>query len=443
MTLTGPPGVGKSRLAVEAARSLEHEFPDGIWLVDFARAGDAEDAVRLLAHAVDVRGSDPLARVASRLGDAGALVVLDACEHVLDEAARIASTLARGVSPGADPGDEPRGASRRRRSVRAPRRAPLGSAAVGALPRARAGGTAGLRARTPRPSRSRREIARRVDGLPLAIELAAARVNVLGLAELVSILERRAALLRDSPASDPEPHRAARARGMELRPLARGREDAAPAARRPPRRRVPRRRSPRSQRRTASTRRPSRTSSPRWSTSRSCRPSFSGGVARYDMLDTVREYVLERLAESGGLAAARAAHAEYFAALADEARVELRGPEWLRWQTPARAGERQSLGCARVRAGRAATLRVAIRLGTLGVVLRAGRARLRGTALPRARAVCHARRRTGRATDRAARRPLLPRDRGARSRRRARGGRTRARARRDRCGTAAAGASRS
>ena len=47
------------------------------------------------------------------------------------------------------------------------------------------------------------EIARRVDGLPLAIELAAARVNVLGLAELVSMLERRAALLRDSPTSDP------------------------------------------------------------------------------------------------------------------------------------------------------------------------------------------------------------------------------------------------
>jgi len=47
------------------------------------------------------------------------------------------------------------------------------------------------------------EIVRRVDGLPLAIELAAARVNVLGLAELVSILDRRSALLRDSPASDP------------------------------------------------------------------------------------------------------------------------------------------------------------------------------------------------------------------------------------------------
>ena len=67
VTLTGPPGVGKSRLALEAARSLEHEFRDGIWLVDLARAGDAEDAVRLLADAVDIRGSDPLARVTSRL----------------------------------------------------------------------------------------------------------------------------------------------------------------------------------------------------------------------------------------------------------------------------------------------------------------------------------------------------------------------------------------
>ena len=86
--------------------------------------------------------------------------------------------------------------------VRRPRRAARGSAAVELFLE---------RARAARPGFEPdaeavalvAEIARRVDGLPLAIELAAARVNVLGLAELVSILERRAALLRDSPASDP------------------------------------------------------------------------------------------------------------------------------------------------------------------------------------------------------------------------------------------------
>src|SRR5581483_2373883 len=93
VTVMGPPGVGKSRLAAETARSLEQEFPDGIWLVDFARAGDAGDAARLLANVVDARGADPLARVAARLRNARSLVVLDACEHVLDGAARIASTL--------------------------------------------------------------------------------------------------------------------------------------------------------------------------------------------------------------------------------------------------------------------------------------------------------------------------------------------------------------
>src|SRR4029079_6670721 len=53
LKLIGPPRAGERRLTGETARSLEHEFPGGIWLVDFARAADASDAVRLLAAAVD------------------------------------------------------------------------------------------------------------------------------------------------------------------------------------------------------------------------------------------------------------------------------------------------------------------------------------------------------------------------------------------------------
>ena len=361
VTLTGPPGVGKSRLAVETARSLEDEFPDGIWLVDFARAGDAEDAVRLLAHAVDVRGSDPLARVTSRLRAAEALVVLDACEHVLDEAARIASTLLA-ECPQLRILATSREALHVASEVRLPV-APLGDAAVELFLE---------RARAARPGFEpdaeavalAAEIVRRVDGLPLAIELAAARVNVLGLGELVSILERRAALLRDSPASDPArtalqglvewsydllhgdektllQQLAVHRGGASLSSLVslaagHGLNEATVAYL------------------VAALVDKSIVSA-----------SFAGGAARYDMLDTVREYVLERLDESGALAAARGAHAEYFAALADEARVELRGPEWLRWQRRLEL-ENDNLWAALAYAREAPDPAVAVRLGTLG-----------------------------------------------------------------------------
>jgi predicted ATPase/DNA-binding SARP family transcriptional activator len=360
VTLTGPPGVGKSRLAVETARSLEEQFPDGTWLVDFARGG-APDAVRLLAHAVDARGSDPLARVTSRLQDAEALVVLDACEHVLDEAARIVSTLLA-ECPQVRILATSREALHVASEVRLPV-APLEAAAVELFLE---------RARAARPGFEpdaeavalAAEIARRVDGLPLAIELAAARVNVLGLAELVSILERREALLRDSPASDPA--RTALQRLVEwsydllhgdektlLQQLAVHRGGGSL---------------------------PSLVSlAARHGLNQATvaylvaalvdksivSASFTAGAARYDLLDTVREYVLERLAESGGLAAARATHAEYFAALADEAHGELRGPEWLRWERRLEL-ENDNFWAALAYARDAADPAIAIRLGALG-----------------------------------------------------------------------------
>jgi predicted ATPase/DNA-binding SARP family transcriptional activator len=356
VTLTGPPGVGKSRLAVETARSVAKEFPDGIWLVDFARAGDGADADRLLAHVVDVRGADPLARAAMRLRDAGALVVLDACEHVLDEAARIASTLL---------------AECPRLHVLATSREALhaaGETRVPVTPLADAGLNLFLeRARTARPGFAPDddelalavEITRRLDGLPLAIELAAARVNVLGLGEIVSILERRAALLRDGAASDPS-RTALRAlvdwsydllHGDEkalLHELAVHRGGASLASL------------------TRNLGEPTVAYLLTALVDKSIvSVSFARGTARYDLLDTVREYVLDSLEESGRLDETRAAHAEYFAALAEQAWAGLRGSEWLDWARRLEL-ENDNLWAALAYAQDAHDSAVAVRLGRLG-----------------------------------------------------------------------------
>ena len=371
VTLTGPPGVGKSRLAVETARSLEPEFPDGIWIVDFGRVGGGEgDAVRLLADVLEVRGNDPLARVASRLRHASALLVLDACEHVLEEAARIASTVLA--------------ESARMRVLATSREAlhlvgeartavaPLDIRASGDTSRSAAVELFLERARAARPGFEAdgeavalaAEIARRVDGLPLALELAAARVNVLGLTELASILERRAALLRDTPASDPARtalqglvdwsydllhgdektllHQLAVHRGGASR-------DSLVAV--------------------AATHGLNEATVNYLLSALVDKSivtvSFSGDTARYDMLDSVREYVLDRLAEDGSLGAVRGSHAGYFAGLAEEARSGLRGAEWRQWQARLDR-DNDNLWAALGYAREAQDSAAAARLGTLG-----------------------------------------------------------------------------
>ena len=361
VTLTGPPGVGKSRLAVETARSLEDEFPDGIWRVDFARAGGADDGVRLLAQVVDARGADPLARVASRLRHAAVLLVLDACEHLLDEAARIVSTVLA-ECPQVRILATSREALHVASEVRLPV-VPLEAAAVELfLERARAA-RPGFEADAETVALAG-EIARRVDGLPLAIELAAARVNVLGLSELVTVLERRAVLLRDSPVSDPT--------STALRSLVEWSYDLLHGDEKTVLQQLAVHRGGASL--------PSLVAlAARHGLNEATveylvaalvdksivSASFADGAARYDMLDTVREYLLERLVESGVLAAVRAAHAAHFAALADEARVGLRGQEWLRWQRRLEL-ENDNLWAALAYARDAPEPAVAVRLGTLG-----------------------------------------------------------------------------
>jgi predicted ATPase/DNA-binding SARP family transcriptional activator len=338
VTLTGPPGVGKSRLALEVVRSLERDLRDGAWLVELARAGGAASVERVLADAVDARGPDPLARVVARLRDAEAILILDACEHALADAARVVSAVLP-ECPGV------RVLATSREVLHVGGEVPL---TLKPLPAPQVAATGGAdspavqlfaaRARAARPGFELTaeavpvvaEIARRVDGLPLAIELAAARMNALGLAELSSLVEHRLALLSGRSPADPlrtglegllewsyellNPdektllhHLAVHRGGASLSSLLAvaakdGLDEGAV------------------------------TSLLAALVNKSIiSVSFPAEEARYDLLDTVRDYTLERLAESGGLAAARRAHAEYFATLAEAARRELRGGECLDW----------------------------------------------------------------------------------------------------------------
>jgi tetratricopeptide (TPR) repeat protein len=176
------------------------------------------------------------------------------------------------------------------------------------------------------------EISRLVDGLPLAIELAAARVNVLGLAELLSLVRRRLELLRDQPASD-----AGRA---ALATLVEGSYDLLHADEKMLLHQLAVHRGGASLRSLIAAGRSHGLDEATVThllgalvDKSIVTVSFpsTDADARYDLLDTVRDYALEHLAEGGGLAAAQGAHAEYFAALADSTRPELRGRDWQTW----------------------------------------------------------------------------------------------------------------
>ena len=371
VTLCGPPGVGKSRLALEAARSLEGELRGGAWYVGLADARSAADVFRLVTQAVGARGPDPLARVVARFRDTDAILVFDACEHVLEEAARVIEAILTGC-----PGVRLLATSRQVLHVSGEVRVAVEPLAVpeegsGDAVRFPAVELFTARAHAARPSFELTdedawliaEISRLVDGLPLAIELAAARVNVLGLAELHALVTHRLELLRERPTSDPGRaalgtlvewsydllhvdektllHQVAVHRGGAPLPslVAAGADHGLDEV----------------------------TVIQLLGTlvdKSIVTVSFPSVGARYDVLDTVREYALERLAESGGFAAARKAHAEYYATVADAAQGPLRGPEWRSWIERLEL-EHDNLWAALTYAHEAPDAGIAARLGTL------------------------------------------------------------------------------
>ncbi|GAA4673769.1 hypothetical protein GCM10023324_28860 [Streptomyces youssoufiensis] len=210
VTLTGPGGVGKTRLAVAAAEEAASDaerFPDGVWLVEFAglRAATVEDLAQAVATAVGIRDDAALAprgprapapprRLAAALRDRRALLVLDNCEHVVDAAAELVTLLLH-TAPGLRvlaTSQEPLG--RTGESVFLVE--PLSTDDAVRLFRERAAARAPGFPADPGPAgpddrEAVEEICRRLDGLPLALELAATRVRALGVRELADRLGDR------------------------------------------------------------------------------------------------------------------------------------------------------------------------------------------------------------------------------------------------------------
>ncbi|MFE3175452.1 ATP-binding protein [Amycolatopsis sp. NPDC059090] len=196
VTLTGPGGVGKSRLALAAAGAgSPRNEPDGGWLVELAGVrGSAADLAEAVAAELGIRDSadsaSPARRLVRALRDRRMLLVLDNCEHVVEAAAELVQTLLRGT---------------RDLRILATSQEPLGLPgeavfAVEPLPPEDAVRLFTERATASAPGFAAdldaiTEICRRLDGLPLALELAATRVRGLGVRELAARLNDRFAVL--------------------------------------------------------------------------------------------------------------------------------------------------------------------------------------------------------------------------------------------------------
>ena len=218
VTLTGVGGVGKTSLALEVAERRLEEHPDGAWLVDLAAVTGPAAVAVAVAEALGVRTRSEervLSDMVLRLANADALLVLDNCEHVVSEAAELTAKLLAEC-----PGVKILATSRELLAVQ-------GEITFGVPPLSLADDETGgdafdlfmERVEDHSPlvevSADEKETAHRIcrvlDGLPLAIELAAARTRTLSLVELERRLSDRFALLAGGSRTAPARQRTLRA----------------------------------------------------------------------------------------------------------------------------------------------------------------------------------------------------------------------------------------
>jgi predicted ATPase/DNA-binding SARP family transcriptional activator len=348
LTLTGAGGSGKTRLALEIARDLVGGYPDGVWLVELAALSEGELVPQAVAGALGVqeqRGRPLTDTLVETLRAKRILLVLDNCEHLIDATAHLADILFSSCS---------------RLKVLATSREALGvegevlwrvpplsvpeadrsPAALGELTRYDAVRLFVERARlrspdfevTPQNAGAVTQICRTLEGIPLAMELAAARVGALSLEQILQRLKDSLKLLTGGS-------RTATARQRTLRGALDWSHELLPEDERVLFRRLS-------------------SFAGGWTLEGAEAVGASGGieeedvldlltnlvdkslvvtevraadVVRYRMLEPVRQYALERLEESGEVMEIQRRHAEYFLALAEEAEPAVEGAQQATW----------------------------------------------------------------------------------------------------------------
>ncbi len=347
-TVIGPGGSGKTRLATETARTLLGDLPDGAWLVELASIGASGDLAQSTLDALGLRdallggasNAEPMDRLIAALRERETLVILDNCEHVIESAAAFAHRML--------------GECQRLR-ILATSREPLGitgealwqveplalpaedadpgqieSSQAVQLLRDRAGAVRKDLATDARTLSNMARVCRALDGIPLAIELAAARLRTMSLDQLANRLDDRFRLLTGGSRTALPHHRTLRAvvdwswelltdaERTVLRRLAVFSGGASLDAAEQvcggdsvERKEV-------FELLTALT-------------EKSLLRADPDRAPRYRMLDTIKEYARDRLAEAGESELARHAHLAYFTGLAETAEPHLRRADQLWW----------------------------------------------------------------------------------------------------------------
>ena len=223
MTLIGPGGVGKSRLALQVATDVRSDFVGGAWLAELAAVTDPMAVPHAIASVIGLRqreGRTITETLVEFLTARDSLVILDNCEHLVDAAADVAAAIVRSCA-----GTRVLATSRESLAVAGEQLVPLrplGSPIERvSLDEARRFGAVALfadRARSADPdfaliddnAESVIQLCRRLDGLPLAIELAAARVGALSPVDMLARLDQRFRLLSGGGRAQQERHQTLR-----------------------------------------------------------------------------------------------------------------------------------------------------------------------------------------------------------------------------------------